>query len=313
MKGLEETQKKRMFGWSVAYIVLLLTIFLPPLSLITAALLMVPVLVMYVKLDIKRFLAHYAICLAIVYLITSLLLAGWLGALLVSISLFFLPPVIQMGNLYKKSAAARSVLTVGTVTLLGQLLLTLIVTQMFGLNPAGKLKQFMMDSVKTLPAELQSMMGVDPDTLVHMMVLMLPLYMIGFSLFYVVVSHVLARKALVRSGESIPAFKPIKDWMLSKSFVWFYLIALIMEMFVSDTKSMSYTVLLNLLPLLTFLFSVQAISFLFYVAHVKHWNRTLPIVGILLLLFFPPVSFLFSLLGVFDVAFPIRDRIMTRK
>lgn len=313
MKGLEEPQKKRMFGWSVAYIALLLTIFLPPLSLITAALVMVPVLVMYVKLGTKHFLAHYAICLAVVYLITSLLLVGWLGALLVSISLFFLPPVIQMGNLYKKSAAARSVLTVGTVTLLAQLLLTLIVTQMLGLNPVGKLKQFMMDSVKTLPMELQSMMGVDPDTLVHMMVLMLPLYMIGFSLFYVVVSHFLVRKVLVRSGESIPAFKPIKDWMLPKSFVWFYLIALIMEMFVSDTKSMSYTVLLNLLPLLTFLFSIQAISFLFYVAHVKRWNRTLPIIGILLLLFFPPVSFLFSLLGVFDVAFPIRDRIMTRK
>ncbi|MBP1153277.1 MULTISPECIES: DUF2232 domain-containing protein [unclassified Paenibacillus] len=309
---MEESQKKRMLGWSIAYIILLLTIFLPPLNLITAALLMVPVLVMYVKLGTKRFLVHYGVCLAIVYLITSLLLAGWLGALLVSISLFFLPPVIQMGNLYKKSAPARTVLTVGAVTLLAQLLLTLVMTQMFGLNPVGRLKQFMVDSVKTLPAELQSMMGVDPDTLVHMMVLMLPLYMIGFSLFYVVVSHTLARRLLVRSGESIPAFKPVKDWMLPKSFVWFYLIALVMEMFVSDTKSMSYTVLLNLLPLLTFVFSIQAISFLFYVAHVKRWNRTLPIVGILLLLVFPPASFMFSLLGIFDVAFPIRDR-LTRK
>lgn len=301
-----------MLGWSIVYIILLLTIFLPPLNLITAALLMVPVLVMYVKLGTKRFLVHYVVCLAIVYLITSQILVGWLGALLVSISLFFLPPVIQMGNLYKKSAPARNVLTVGAVTLLAQLLLTLVITQMFGLDPVGRLKQFMMDSVKTLPAELQSMVGVDPDTLVHMMVLMLPLYMIGFSLFYAVVSHTLARRLLVRSGEAIPAFRPVKDWMLPRSFVWFYLIALIMEMFVSDTKSMSYTVLLNLLPLLTFVFSVQAISFLFYVAHVKRWNKTLPIVGILLLLVFPPASFMFSLLGVFDVAFPIRDR-LTRK
>ncbi|WP_233454974.1 DUF2232 domain-containing protein [Paenibacillus elgii] len=311
MKCLEGTQKPRMLGWSIAYIILLLSIFLPPLSLITAALLMVPVLIMYVKLGTRRFLVHYVVSLAVVYFVASLL-AGWLGALLVSVSIFFLPPVIQMGNLYKKRAAARTVITAGTLTLLGELLLTLIVCSMFGLNPIGNMKRFMMDSVQTLPAQVQGLMAIDMDTLVQLMVQMLPLYMIGFSLFYVVISHWLARKVLVRSGESIPAFKPIKDWMLPKSFVWLYLLALILEMFVKDSRSMVFTVLLNLLPLLMAAFAIQAIAFLFFIAHVKRWNKTLPIVGILLLLFIPPAYFMFSLLGVFDVAFPIRDR-MTSK
>ncbi|KEQ22198.1 hypothetical protein ET33_26815 [Paenibacillus tyrfis] len=299
-----------MLGWSIAYIILLLSIFLPPLSLITAALLMVPVLIMYVKLGTRRFLVHYVVSLAVVYFVASLL-AGWLGALLVSVSIFFLPPVIQMGNLYKKRAAARTVLTAGTLTLLGELLLTLVVCSMFGLNPIGSIKRSMMDSVQTLPAQVQGLMAIDMDTLVQLMVQMLPLYMIGFSLFYVVISHWLARKVLVRSGESIPAFKPIKDWMLPKSFVWLYLLALILEMFVKDSRSMVFTVILNLLPLLMAAFAIQAIAFLFFVAHVKRWNKTLPIVGILLL-FLPPAYFMFSLLGVFDVAFPIRDR-MTSK
>ncbi|WP_036691829.1 DUF2232 domain-containing protein [Paenibacillus tyrfis] len=307
---MEGTQKPRMLGWSIAYIILLLSIFLPPLSLITAALLMVPVLIMYVKLGTRRFLVHYVVSLAVVYFVASLL-AGWLGALLVSVSIFFLPPVIQMGNLYKKRAAARTVLTAGTLTLLGELLLTLVVCSMFGLNPIGSIKRSMMDSVQTLPAQVQGLMAIDMDTLVQLMVQMLPLYMIGFSLFYVVISHWLARKVLVRSGESIPAFKPIKDWMLPKSFVWLYLLALILEMFVKDSRSMVFTVILNLLPLLMAAFAIQAIAFLFFVAHVKRWNKTLPIVGILLL-FLPPAYFMFSLLGVFDVAFPIRDR-MTSK
>ncbi|MFC6232464.1 DUF2232 domain-containing protein [Paenibacillus allorhizosphaerae] len=312
MNGLEGTTKSRMLGWSIAYIVLLLSIILPPINLITACLLMVPVLVMYVKLRTQRFLIHYIACLAVVYVLSSMLLAGWVGAIMVSISLFFLPPVIQMGNLFKKRAPARMVLTVGTVTLLAELLLSLIVSNMLGLEPVSKMKQFMIDSVQTLPAQLQSVMAIDLDTLVQLMVQMLPLYMIGFSLFYVVISHWLARKALVRSGESIPAFKPIRDWMLPKSFVWFYLIALILEMFVRDSKSIVFTMLLNLLPLLTAAFALQALSFLFYIAHVNRWNKVVPIIGILLLLFFPPAYFLFSLLGVFDVAFPIRDR-LTRK
>ncbi|CAG7654102.1 hypothetical protein PAECIP111802_05678 [Paenibacillus allorhizosphaerae] len=309
---MEGTTKSRMLGWSIAYIVLLLSIILPPINLITACLLMVPVLVMYVKLRTQRFLIHYIACLAVVYVLSSMLLAGWVGAIMVSISLFFLPPVIQMGNLFKKRAPARMVLTVGTVTLLAELLLSLIVSNMLGLEPVSKMKQFMIDSVQTLPAQLQSVMAIDLDTLVQLMVQMLPLYMIGFSLFYVVISHWLARKALVRSGESIPAFKPIRDWMLPKSFVWFYLIALILEMFVRDSKSIVFTMLLNLLPLLTAAFALQALSFLFYIAHVNRWNKVVPIIGILLLLFFPPAYFLFSLLGVFDVAFPIRDR-LTRK
>ncbi|MCZ8517421.1 DUF2232 domain-containing protein [Paenibacillus filicis] len=307
-----DSRKPRLLGWSITYVILLLSIMLPPLNLITASLLMIPVLVMYVRLETQRFLIHYIVSLAAVYLIASSLLAGWLGVLLISVSLFFLPPVIQMGNLYKKRAPARSVLTVGTLTLLGELLLSLIVSYMLGLNPVGKMKGFMVESVHTLPAQLQGMMALDLDTLVQLMVQMLPLYMIGFSLFYVVVSHWLARKALVRAGESIPAFKPVKDWMLPKSFVWFYLLALLLELFVKDTTSIVFSLLLNLLPLLTAAFAVQAIAFLFYVAHVNRWNRMLPIAGIVVLLFFPPAYFIFSLIGVFDVAFPIRDR-LTRK
>ncbi|UUZ82536.1 YybS family protein [Paenibacillus sp. P26] len=247
---------------------------LPPLNLITASLLMVPVLVLYVRLGTQRFLIHYIVCLAVVYLIGSFLLAGWLGVLLVSVSLFFLPPVIQMGNLYKKRAPARTVLTVGTITLLGESLLSLIVSYLLGLNPVGKMKQFMVESVHTLPSQLQGMMELDLDTLVQLMVQMLPLYMIGFSLFYVVVSHWLARRALVRSGESIPAFKPVKDWMLPKSFVWFYLLAALLELFIRDTSSVVFSALLNLLPLLTAAFAIQAIAFLFYVAHANRWNKT---------------------------------------
>jgi uncharacterized protein YybS (DUF2232 family) len=301
----------RLLGWGIATVFLLLSI-LTPLSIITFSLLMIPVLVQYVKLDTKRFLLFYGVSLAIVYLITSLIMMGWVGVLLVSVSLFLLPPVIQMGNLYKKRAAARSVLTAGTVTLLAEMLLSLLVSYAFGLNLIDKMKLFMMESLNTLPPQMQGVLAIDKDLLVQLMSQMLPLYMIGFSLFLVVVTHWLTRKLLNRSGEMIPAFKPIRDWMLHRSLIWYYVVALFMEFFVHDTNSIFFTILINLLPILTGLFAVQAIAFLFFVAHSNRWNRTLPFCGIVVLIFFPPAYFIFSLLGVFDVAFPIRERV-TRK
>ncbi|WP_256865381.1 DUF2232 domain-containing protein [Paenibacillus sp. 32352] len=301
----------RMLGWSVATILLLLSV-ITPLSIVTFCLLMIPVIVQFVKLDTKRFLLHYGVSLAIVYVLTSSVLGGWAGILLVSMSLFFLPPVIQMGNLYKKRAPARTVLTAGTVTLLAELLLSLVVSYLFGFNLIDKIKQFMQESINTLPDQLKGMIALDQDMLIQLMSQMLPLYMICISLVLVVIAHWLSRKILNRSGESIPAFKPMREWMLPRSFVWYYMIALFMEFFVKDTNSIFFTILINLLPLLTAAFAIQALAFLFFVAHMNRWNRTLPIAGIVLLLIFPPAYFIFSMLGVFDVAFPIRER-MTRK
>jgi len=298
----------RMLGWSVATILLLLSV-ITPLSIVTFCLLMIPVIVQFVKLDTKRFLLHYGVSLVIVYVLTSSVLGGWAGILLVSMSLFFLPPVIQMGNLYKKRAPARTVLTAGTVTLLAELLLSLVVSYLFGFNLIDKIKQFMQESINTLPDQLKGMIALDQDMLIQLMSQMLPLYMIGISLVLVVIAHWLSRKILNRSGESIPA---LREWMLPRSFVWYYMIALFMEFFVKDTNSIFFTILINLLPLLTAAFAIQALAFLFFVAHMNRWNRTLPIAGIVLLLIFPPAYFIFSMLGVFDVAFPIRER-MTRK
>lgn len=303
----------RMASWSLLTVVLLLSVLLTPFNIITINLLMVPVMFQYVKLETKKFLLYYGLSLAAVYVATSLLMMGWVGVVLVAISLFFLPPVIQMGNLYKKRAAARTVLTIGVVTLLTEMLLSIVVAYMFGFNMIAKMKQFMLESLDTVPAQLKSvLLPIEPETLVQLMSQMLPLYMIGTSFFLVLITHWVARRLLNRNGEAIPAFKPVRDWMLPRSLVWYYMIALFMELFVKDTSSIFFTLLLNLLPLLTVVFAVQGIAFLFHVAHEKRWNKTMPIIGIIVLLFVPTAYFMFSLLGVFDVAFPIRER-MTRK
>src|SRR5690606_24384187 len=121
------------------------------------------------------------------------------------------------------------------------------------------------------------------------------------------------RKALVRSGETLPALKPAKEWMLPRSFVWYYLIAVVLSFFTKPDGSLLFMVLLNVEPLLKLAFIVQAVGFVFFLASVKGWSSRRPVwitVGsVLVMLILPGFTQLFALLGLFDIAFPLRSRL----
>lgn len=289
--------------WSAVLIVSLLSL-MTPFIIFTCSFLMVPVLMLYVKSSTKRFVVSYVLSLLVVYILTQ-----WIGLYLITISLFMLPPVLIMGNLYKRKAAARSVLTAGMVTIIAESLLSLLVGFAVGLNPVAKFKQFMIDSIATMPQSIQEILPKDQDWYVGFIVQVIPLYLICVALFLALVTHGVTRWFLNKTGEGIPGLRPMREWMLQKSLVWIYLVAFVLDLFTTpDSSSLISTLLMNAMPLLMLIFAVQAIGFLFYVAHANKWKPILPIVGIIILVFMPPLFLVYSLLGVFDVAFPIRER-----
>lgn len=275
-----------------------------PFIIFTCSFLLVPVLMLYVKTSTKRFVVSYVLSLFVVFILTQ-----WLGLYLVTIALFILPPVLVMGNLYKRKAPARSVLTAGIVTILAESLLGLVLGFALGLDPVSKFKQFMIDSIATMPQSIQEILPKDQDWYVSFIVQVIPLYLIFMALFLTFVTHGVTRWFLNKSGEGIPGLRPMREWMLPKSLVWIYLIAFVLELFTKpDSSSLISTLLMNAMPLLMLVFAIQAIGFLFYVAHANKWKPILPVVAIILLVIISPLFFVYSLLGVFDVAFPIRER-----
>ncbi|OCT16506.1 hypothetical protein A8709_03095 [Paenibacillus pectinilyticus] len=275
-----------------------------PFIIFTCSFLMVPVLMLYVKSSPKRFVISYVISLLVVYVLTQ-----WLGLYLITIALIMLPPVLIMGNLYKRKAAARSVMTAGIVTILAESLLSLLASYAMGFDPVAKFKQFMIDSIATMPAGIQEILPKDQDWYVGFIVQVIPLYLIFVALFLTFVTHGVTRWFLNKTGEGIPGLRPMREWMLQRSLVWIYLVAFVLDLFTKpDSSSLISTLLMNAMPLLMLVFAVQAIGFLFYVAHANKWKPILPIVAIIILVFMPPLFIVYSLLGVFDVAFPIRER-----
>src|SRR5690606_1988574 len=106
----------------------------------------------------------------------------------------------------------------------------------------------------------------------------LPLTLILVSFMMAVMTQWLSRMGLRASGVDVPAFRRAHEWMLPRSFVFIYLIVVVLDLLIAagDESYMS-VVVVNLLPLLRFAFTIQAIGFFFFLAHHKRWNRIVPL------------------------------------
>lgn len=242
-----------------------------------------------------------------------LLLLMFQGAALplILVFLFFLIPAVVMGELYRRDSSARKVVLLGTLSIIGELLLALMVSYAFNYDVAREMRLMMWDNYYAWPSILQSEIPTDlMELTIQTMIQLIPSFMIGIGVYYVAISHVLGHRILKYFGVPARSFPPIRTWMLPKSLVIYYVIGLFIDLFFQHTPgSMMSTILLNGLPLLMAAFTVQAISFLLFVHHRKKgWSVILPIMAIIAIPFLPQ---LVSLIGVFDVAFPLRKRMQS--
>lgn len=286
--------------WSCAALLLLLSIHLPLLNIITLLLLMLPYVVLYTTLPPKSFVLH---------LIAVWLLAFFIGGpVTLIIGFFFLIPAIVMGHLYMKQEPASKVIrTVGVVFLAGLLLELFIFEVILKISLIQKMSSLVRTTVDDLlvqgllPKEWDSELT---EMMVRTMVGSIPVTFILIAFGYTIITQYLARRAVKWSGgPEVPRFTRAKDWRLSRMLVIIYLIAYSIELFSTKTSESFFAIaLMNLVPLLSYVFAIQAVGFFFFLAHQRGWNKAVPILIAIPVLIFPPLS----LIGVLDTAFPIR-------
>lgn len=285
--------------WSGASLLLILSLAVPVFNMLTIMLLMVPYVILYTTLSTRSFLLH----LVPVWIIAAVIL----GPSVLIIALFFLIPAMVMGQMYRRRAPAPYILRRTTLTILFCLLAELLIfegvlNQSF-IDQIGEFVRALVSDLETehvLPKEWDSDYT---ESVIRIMIHSIPQAIILISFVYAVITQYFARKALASSIPDIPVMPKAKDWMLPRIMVFYYLVVYILEMFADSGSSSFYSVaLMNLVPLMRYAFTIQAIGFFFYIAHQRRWNKAVPIIIAIPLLFFPPLS----LIGVLDAAFPIR-------
>ncbi|MBP2002329.1 uncharacterized protein YybS (DUF2232 family) [Paenibacillus shirakamiensis] len=293
-------------AWSITYLLLLLSL-VTPFTFITVLLIMLPTTILYATLTTKSFVYH----IVPVFLIVMIVMGSWS----IFLPLYFLIPSIVMGHFYKKRASVLRTVMFGAGTILAEfLLLLLISTLFFDFNLAHTIENIVNTAATpfrsatggSLATELK-LSDQDTQQISTLTVQTIPFTLIITSLAMATITHAIARPTLASLGQITPKMMPLREWRLPRALIWYYCIVLLIELFGGSSAKEGFlgTVVLNLLPMLQFAFIIQSAGFFFYIAHTKKWNKGIPILLTVLMLFIRPLW----LIGLFDIAFPLRDMI----
>lgn len=292
--------------WAILYLLVLLSL-LTPLSAITLLVMIVPAAVLYASLRVNVFWLHVVPVLAILGIIS-----GALAPYTLILAAYFLVPGIVMGHMYKKRKPALQTILYGAGTLLGMLLVLLAGAKLLlGFNLSAYVSDFVHETFDPILAiaEMNPVLKEQwsPDLIFEISnqtVLMIPLGMTVSSLVLAVVTHAIVRPVLGSMGVAAPKLRPAREWRLPRALIFYYFIALILDMVTyNQTDGFWKAAAVNLLPLLQFGFVVQAIGFWFFLGHVKRWHRAICILMAIVTVIFPPMR----IIGIIDLAFPLRE------
>jgi uncharacterized protein YybS (DUF2232 family) len=292
----------KSLAWSAAAVLLLLTLS-TFLNVVTTFLIMTPFIVLFNMLKPKIFALHVIPIGVIAYF-----LSGAYGPIVLTLAFFFLVPSVAMGHLYKKGSTARTAILVGFIIILVQLLLELVLFSVqFDIDLTAELSSQLTENLKQLESGGFFPAGLASETAIAVsaaIVNLVPMLLLLSAFLITIVTHGLSRLALRTVDIQAPALPKAKTWRLPKSLVLYYLIALVASLFISYEDGGYWSVVVsNLVPILQFVFAVQAIGFFFFLADAKNWPRVVPILISIPVLLFSPF---FCFIGLLDVAFPLR-------
>ncbi|MCD7951611.1 MAG: YybS family protein [Synergistaceae bacterium] len=154
------------------------------------------------------------------------------------------------------------------------------------------------------------------ETMAQTVSLMMPAMLILFAAADTMTGYVLTRLYFKRAGGvKLPALPPFVHWRFPKNIFWALLAALILDMaskaFPDDGL---YRMLsLNLMEVLRGIFLVEGLSLLWYFMSAYKVNKAIRVILTLFCAFFATVSYVLSMIGIFDIWYDLRRRIKLRR
>lgn len=254
--------------------------------------------------------------LPLLLLLFGFLLTGPIGGFIG----FFLSNVgIVIGIQYQRRRSAFSAIMGGTAVVLLSILAFLALLT-FGMDihlmaELEKTKQAIINGAIRLPTPVLS--GEDWKKSIEwefaLFKMILPTYFLVSSFVFSVVVHWLSRHLLKLFKLFLPALPPVREWKFPRSLLVYYFISLIAMLLFDQSlqNSFWYSALLNVKVMLDIIFLLQGLSFCFFAFYLKKWKIVAPLLAVSLFIF-PFLTYILSLLGIFDLGVNLRKRLETR-
>lgn len=291
--------------WSGVYLLMLLSLQYPSVSIFTIFFMIVPVVLLFNMLNTKPFIMHMVLVWAIAFLIYA-------NPILLVMAVYFAIPALVMGVCYKRRASSLRTIVLGAGTILVEMLLMLFLgSLLFQFD----LSEYVRDMVNMIMAPLMDVtsnpfmnnMALTADgikQISEVVVLQIPYALIVSSFLMAVITHAVARPILASLGYNVPKLKPAREWKFPKSLIWYYLLGMLIKVVAVNADSAYLTLIsANLVPVIDICFKIQAIGFFFYLAYTRKWNTMIPILIAFPVVLIPPMV----IIGILDIAFPLRQ------
>jgi uncharacterized protein YybS (DUF2232 family) len=139
-----------------------------------------------------------------------------------------------------------------------------------------------------------------------------PTLFVSTGIVFAVITHLISVPILKRLRFDLAPLLPFRQWRLPTSIVWYYLIVSVLLMVNLDKDSFFFMAVINLYFILQFFVLMQGYSFVFYYSYVKGWSKAIPITILIASLLIPIFLYLIRILGIIDLGFPLRGKIMKK-
>lgn len=292
-------------------IILLLTIYIPFFGLLLIWFLPLPYIIYVLRHGIKASI--------VVWLATMLgtFIVG--GVVLVPLTIMFGSGGIVVGELFRRQKSAFAVLLGGSLTYIVNLLLSFILSiVVLDIHPLHDTQMMMKESLDTANSML-GQLGQDPSEqlqvyyeFVDMLPQFAPFMIISMGIVYALFIQLVSSFVLRKMNFRVSTFPPFRKWTFPKSFLWYYLIVLIIMLVGVEKGTGLYTVVINLFPMLEIIMAIQGISLLFYYVYEKGMSKAFPMIAVGLIIIFPPLMTFIRILGILDLGFDLRSRIQQK-
>ncbi|WP_421382418.1 YybS family protein [Bacillus salacetis] len=292
-------------------ILLLLSVYVPFISLFATLFLVLPFIIYSEKHGLKPGLTMLAAA-TVISLLT--------GAFFVTIplTLSFGITGILIGWMLKNDKSKMSIYLASSFVFLISMVIQYVVSiLLLNMNLIEDvLKQFrslMTEAVETAERLGQPIPQENIDeihTVMELTEVLIPTVFLttAFVIMFVIISvnFPLLKKLGIQSAK----FPPFRNWKLPQSIVWYYLITLILMIVLKpEIGTYLHLALYNLFYVLQLLLVVQGFSFIYFFAHLKKWPKGLLI--LITVLSFPLVN-LVRILGIIDLGFDLRQRLQRK-
>jgi len=290
-------------------VILFLSLILPFVGMVLVFVLPVPFIIYTYKYGLQKAVLFLFAALFVSFLINTLP-----GVIFTSI---FGVAGIVMGFFAQKQKSGIETLIAGTLAFVFPLLLLYIASiTLFGMNLETLIEESTTETLNMVEGILK-MSGAETELLIEQMEqaievfsFLLPstLLLTAFTLalFSQLVGYPILRRLKIGLNK-VPSFREV---LLPKSFLWFYLIILLLSMIQIEPGTFFYMAIINIFYILQLLMVLQGLSLIYFFCHKKGIPLIVPII---LTVLSPFLLYIIRILGIIDLGFDLRNRIKTKR